>query len=553
MSEARGEDSTRTAASTGKKKKLHGREFYESIGSPKVILAPMVEQSEFAWRMLSRSFMPPDNRRGLLAYTPMFHARLFADVPKYRESSFQPTKSQLPDPPVGISKESLKEYDAHLDGNPQFDRPLFVQFCANDPEKLLAAAKLVQPYCDAVDLNLGCPQGIARKGHYGAFLQEDWDLIYRLINTLHKELDIPVTAKMRILETKEKTLEYAKMILSAGASLITVHGRQRHQKGHNTGLADWSVLKYLKEQLPPETVMFANGNVLQHDDIQACLDATGVDGVMSAEGNLYDPSIFAPPPAIGEEGREYWRGKDGKGGYRMDAVMRRYLDIIYKYVLKQPAPERKPLFIPSDPVDEDSASKVVEEKVSQEESEPPKKKRKKSEKKNQTSDPNLSAMQPHLFSMLRPLVTRHTHIRDALARSRSYDIASFERVLTMVEQVTKEALIEYERTPSETNGSVDVLQEPSKDDFRTSSRAAMQRCKRPWWVCQPYIRPLPDEAFAKGAMQVSKKDKKKQEDAAAAADNSLNAGIVADGAVKDISNSMENEKLEMPQGAVVCG
>lgn len=31
----------------GGKTKLHGRAFYESIGSPKLILAPMVEQSEF--------------------------------------------------------------------------------------------------------------------------------------------------------------------------------------------------------------------------------------------------------------------------------------------------------------------------------------------------------------------------------------------------------------------------------------------------------------------------------------------------------------------------
>ena len=28
-------------------KKLHGRAFYESIGSPKFVLAPMVDQSEF--------------------------------------------------------------------------------------------------------------------------------------------------------------------------------------------------------------------------------------------------------------------------------------------------------------------------------------------------------------------------------------------------------------------------------------------------------------------------------------------------------------------------
>jgi hypothetical protein len=35
------------ATTTSGKTKLHGRAFYESIGSPKLILAPMVEQSEF--------------------------------------------------------------------------------------------------------------------------------------------------------------------------------------------------------------------------------------------------------------------------------------------------------------------------------------------------------------------------------------------------------------------------------------------------------------------------------------------------------------------------
>ena len=35
------------AQENGKPRKLHGRAFYESIGSPKLVLAPMVEQSEF--------------------------------------------------------------------------------------------------------------------------------------------------------------------------------------------------------------------------------------------------------------------------------------------------------------------------------------------------------------------------------------------------------------------------------------------------------------------------------------------------------------------------
>ena len=199
--------------------------------------------------MLTRSYMPESEQSKLLAYTPMLHARLFSQEEKYRRGHFQAVRPDASEP--------------WLDGNPSMDRPLFVQFCANDPDALLAAARHVAPYCDAVDLNLGCPQGIARKGHYGAFLQEDQDLIFRLINKLHKELSIPVTAKIRILETREKTLAYAQNVLKAGASILTVHGRRREQKGHLTGLADWETLKWLRDSLPPETVMFANGNILQ--------------------------------------------------------------------------------------------------------------------------------------------------------------------------------------------------------------------------------------------------------------------------------------------------
>lgn len=276
--------------------------------------------------MLTRSYMTPSSNKSLLAYTPMLHARLFTTTEKFRFNHFQPTRSGLPTPPLSAPPASSP--DTYLDGHPSIDRPLFVQFCANTPEDLLAAAQYVAPFCDAVDLNLGCPQGIARKGGYGAFLQEDQELIYALINTLHTRLNVPVTAKIRVLETREATLEYAKKVLSAGASILTVHGRLREAKGHRTGLADWGAIRYLRDNLPKETVIFANGNILSRGDIERCLEATGADAVMSAEGNLYDPAIFAEAPAVGEEGSVYWRGRDGKGGFRMDEALRRYMDLI---------------------------------------------------------------------------------------------------------------------------------------------------------------------------------------------------------------------------------
>jgi tRNA-dihydrouridine synthase 1 len=432
--------------------------------------------------MLTRSFMPPDDPKPMLAYTPMFHARLFGEQERVRNQHFQPTRKAI----------GAKNDDAFLDGNPAIDRPLFVQFCSNNPDEFLEAARHVVPHCDAVDLNLGCPQGIARKGHYGAFLQEDWDLIYKLVHKLHTELPIPVTVKFRIQETKEKTLEYAKMILSAGASIITVHGRRREQKGHNTGVADWSYIRYLRENLPSDTVIFANGNILNYDDIETCLEATGADGVMSAEGNLSDPSIFSKPPPAGTENREYWRGRDGKGGYRVDAIVRRYLDIIYKYILEQPAPERKPLYLPSDPIDEFAETNDAEDNHTDG---PLKKKQKrgKAEKGKKCSSVNLGFMQGHLFQVLRPMVATHTDVRDALAMSRPGDIAAFENTLTVLEKAVKGGLQEYEASPEKF--------EVKLDDTLKGSKAVIAEYGRPWWICQPYVRPLPEEAFESGAMR----------------------------------------------------
>ncbi|CDO92213.1 unnamed protein product [Kluyveromyces dobzhanskii CBS 2104] len=272
--------------------KLTGRQLFEKIGKPTKIVAPMVDQSELAWRVLSRRY------GATLAYTPMFHAKLFATSEKYR-----------------------KDMWCEADGDEKIDRPLVVQFCANDPEYLLQAAKLVQDKCDAVDLNLGCPQGIARKGKYGAFLMEDWDLISKLISNLHENLDIPVTAKIRVFPEREKTLEYAKMVLKAGAQFLTVHGRLREQKGQKTGLADWEIIKYLRDNLPKDTVFFANGNVLYPEDISRCMNKIGCDAVMSAEGNLYNPGVF---------NTDHTNEKD-KIFPRVDLLLREYFEIVKSF------------------------------------------------------------------------------------------------------------------------------------------------------------------------------------------------------------------------------
>lgn len=442
----------------------------------------------------------------------MLHARLFVESQRYRDTHFQAIRPSPPHSSNPSSSSSSSEAPAPsqvpwLDGNPAIDRPLIVQFCANEPAHLLEAARLVAPYCDAVDLNLGCPQGIARKGHYGAFLQEDQDLVHRLIKTLHENLDVPVTAKIRVLETREKTLAYAENVLAAGASILTVHGRFREQKGHLTGLADWEHIRYLRENLPRETVLFANGNILRRDDIDKCMRVTGADGVMSAEGHLSDPALFGRVPEKSEEGREYWRGRDGRGGWRVDAVVRRYLDVLHRYVYDREPPVRRPLFVPGD----DAA--WLEEKREEEDGQPAKKKRKqeggggtggerKKKEEMTAGSPNLVSVQGHLFHLLRHFVSKHHDVRDALARARAGDMDKFEAILDTIERKVAEGLLEYERT-GESGGMEPTPPVDEDDDYYDpdSSEKAVRICKRPWWVAQPIIRPVPKEAMAKGAIQ----------------------------------------------------
>ncbi|KAK4938338.1 tRNA dihydrouridine synthase [Elasticomyces elasticus] len=517
--------------------KLFGRAFYESIGSPKMIVAPMVDRSEFAWRLLTRSFLNEERSKSLLAYTPMFHARLFGQTPRVRDDYFKPTKESLTSKKKSIAT-------PWMDGNPKIDRPLFVQFCANKPEELLEAAEYVAPYCDAVDLNLGCPQGIARAGHYGAFLQEDWASIYKMINKLHNELSVPVTAKMRILETPEKTLDYAKMILSAGASILTVHGRRREQKGHNTGVADWSMIRYLRDNLPPETVLFANGNILNSGDVEACLAATGADGIMSAEGNLSDPTIFAQPPEQ-HNPREYWYDTDGKGGYRVDAVFRRYIDIIYTYSLEKAAPERPPLYIPGD-----STEHLEGKKISSDENQSVNnKKRKRGDDKKSKLDPSLKAMQGHLFQLLRPLISTHTDIRDTLARTRCGDMDGFERVLAMVEEAVRNALDQVAE-PVASKESLPESETVSEQEM-TPKQKTEAIYKRPWWVCQPYIRPLPEEAIKSGALKISRKEATKitMNEVTETESDPIQRSDELDGQ----STPSHNTSNETPKAALVCG
>lgn len=233
----------------------------KSIPKPWRFLAPMVANSDEAYRDLARMYGAD------LCYTEMVHCRGYNNGRKNpRVNQWYTTRPT--------------------------DRPLVIQICGNNPEIMLETCLSVQEVCDAIDINFGCPQEIARKGHYGSWLMDDFQLVGEIVKTLSSRISVPLFCKIRVFETIEKTVEYAKMIEANGCSLLAVHGRQRIQKGPNSGLASWDHIRAVKQSLSIPVI--ANGNMIYYDDIKRCTDYTGCDGVMIAEPHLYVPTIFVP-------------------------------------------------------------------------------------------------------------------------------------------------------------------------------------------------------------------------------------------------------------------
>lgn len=115
-------------------------------------------------------------------------------------------------------------------------------------------------------------------------------MIREIVQTCSSGTAIPSFCKIRVFESIEKTVEYAKIFEEAGASLLAVHGRIREQKGSNTGVASWDHNKAIKQALSIPVV--ANGDLIYHENIDCCHKYTGCDGVMTAEPHLFSPAIF---------------------------------------------------------------------------------------------------------------------------------------------------------------------------------------------------------------------------------------------------------------------
>ena len=177
------------------------------------------------------------------------------------------------------------------------------QIFGNDPAVMAEGAKLALEIsgCDFIDINMGCPMPKIANSGDGCGLMRTPELAQQILEAVVKAVDVPVTVKCRLGWDKGSinVLEFTRRMEDSGAAMVAVHGRTRSQL--YTGVADWDMIRRVKEQLSIPVI--ANGDIVDGASALKCLKWTGADGLMIGRSVFGDPWIFQEVAAAlaGEE------------------------------------------------------------------------------------------------------------------------------------------------------------------------------------------------------------------------------------------------------------
>ena len=167
------------------------------------------------------------------------------------------------------------------------------QIFGNDPAIMAEAAQLAWEIsgCDFLDINMGCPMPKIANSGDGCGLMRTPELAGEIVRAVTDAVSVPVTVKCRLGWDKGSinVLDFTRRMEQNGAALVTVHGRTRSML--YTGVADWDMIRKVKEQLSIPVI--ANGDIVDAASALKCRNWTGADGLMIGRASFGDPWIFA--------------------------------------------------------------------------------------------------------------------------------------------------------------------------------------------------------------------------------------------------------------------
>lgn len=169
--------------------------------------------------------------------------------------------------------------------------PIAYQLSGHKPEMMANAAKILEPYAEIIDINMGCPVNKVVKGQDGCALMRNPQLACEIVKEIKSAVQVPVSVKFRLGYSCDEMnfVDFGVKMQEAGADFITIHGRTRSQM--YSGKANWAIIKELKQNV--DIPIFANGDVNSVESAIECMEKSMADGVAIGRGILGDVDLIS--------------------------------------------------------------------------------------------------------------------------------------------------------------------------------------------------------------------------------------------------------------------
>ncbi|MCP8882236.1 tRNA dihydrouridine synthase DusB [Devosia sp. XJ19-1] len=166
--------------------------------------------------------------------------------------------------------------------------PHMVQLAGCEPQWMAEGARIAEAAgADIIDINFGCPAKRVTNGYAGSALMRVPDQALSIVEAVAGATNKPVTVKMRLGwdDDSLNAAQIAQLAVSAGAQMITVHGRTRQQ--FYKGTARWSLVRGVVDAVDVPVVV--NGDIVDLASARQALKESGAAAVMLGRGAQGQP------------------------------------------------------------------------------------------------------------------------------------------------------------------------------------------------------------------------------------------------------------------------
>ena len=232
----------------------------QDLGPQPLLLAPMEDVSDSAFRLLCRGF------GASMVYSEFISA----------------------DALIRSVRGACNKLFIHSD-----EHPAVIQIYGRDVASMAEAATIASATgAEILDINFGCPvKRVAGKGA-GSGMLRNIPLLLEITRAVVKASQVPVTVKTRLGWDHQNIIieDLAEALQDCGIAALTIHGRTRSDMYN--GNADWSLIGAVKNNPRISIPIIGNGDITTPQEAKEAFDRYGVDAVMVGRASIGRPWVF---------------------------------------------------------------------------------------------------------------------------------------------------------------------------------------------------------------------------------------------------------------------